>query len=97
MTKNAKCTVCGYTIAIPNDKSASDYICPNDGSILAEATEAEYNTYISETTLPLFLNIGKTWAIPENHHLMYVLGPGQSLSGSDTITGGGSLILFSLG
>ena len=39
---------------------------------------------------------GKTWTIPANYHVQYVLGPGQSVSGSDTIQGDGSLILFEL-
>jgi len=46
---------------------------------------------------PLVLNTGRTWTIPADHHVTLVLGPGQCLSGSDEITGEGSLILFSLG
>ena len=30
MAKYAMCTVCGYTIAIPNDAVAGDYMCPID-------------------------------------------------------------------
>ena len=47
---------------------------------------------------PLVLNTGRTWTIPANHCVTVVLGPKEhSLSGSDTIQGDGSLILFSLG
>ena len=114
MTKYAKCTVCGYVIAIPDDKSPDDYICPNDGNTLVEATEDEYNaahagggvTKLSQLTIdetgritiaqPLVLDTGRTWTIPANHHVTLVLGPGQSLSGSDTITGEGSFILLEM-
>jgi len=47
MTKYAKCAVCGYVIAIPDDKSASDYVCPNDGNTLTNATKAEYDAYMT--------------------------------------------------
>jgi len=47
MTKYAKCSVCGYVIAIPDDKSASDYVCPDDGNTLIEATEDEFTAYLS--------------------------------------------------
>ena len=47
MTKYAKCTVCGYVIAIPDDKSASDYVCPDDGNTLTDATKAEYYAYMA--------------------------------------------------
>jgi len=43
MTKYAKCAVCGYVIAIPDDKNSSDYVCPNDGNTLTDATESEYD------------------------------------------------------
>jgi len=46
MTKYAKCSVCGYAIAIPDDKNSSDYVCPNDGNTLIDATEAEYDANI---------------------------------------------------
>jgi len=45
---------------------------------------------------PLVLNTGKTWTIPADHHVVFVLGPGQYITGSDTIQGEGSLILFEL-
>jgi len=48
MTKYAKCSVCGYVIAIPDDKSASDYVCPNDGYTLTNATKAEYDAYVGK-------------------------------------------------
>jgi len=48
MTKYAKCSVCGYVIAIPDDKSASDYICPSDGNTLTNATKAEYDAYVGK-------------------------------------------------
>ena len=95
MTKYAKCSVCGYVIAIPDDKSPDDYICPNDGNTLTNATENEYNASITKPQ-PLVLDTGRTWTIPANHHVTFVLGPGESLSGSDTITGEGSLILFEM-
>jgi len=47
MTKYAKCTECGYVIAIPDDKSSSDYVCPNDGNTLTDATESEYDAYMT--------------------------------------------------
>ena len=43
MTKYAKCSECGYVIAIPDDKNSSDYVCPNDGNTLTDATESEYD------------------------------------------------------
>jgi len=43
MTKYAKCAVCGYAIAIPDDKNSSDYVCPNDGNTLTDATKSEYD------------------------------------------------------
>ena len=43
MTKYAKCAVCGYVIAIPDDKNPSDYVCPNDGNTLTTATKSEYD------------------------------------------------------
>jgi len=43
MTKYAKCSECRYVIAIPNDKNSSDYVCPNDGNTLTDATESEYD------------------------------------------------------
>ena len=43
MTKYAKCSECGYVIAIPDDKNPSDYVCPNDGNTLTDATESEYD------------------------------------------------------
>jgi len=46
MTKYAKCGVCGYVIAIPDDKNSSDYVCPNDGNTLTDATESEYDKNI---------------------------------------------------
>ena len=52
MTKYAKCSVCGYIIAIPDDKTAGDYVCPNNGNTLIDATESEYE----ET----FLKLGDT-------------------------------------
>jgi len=52
MTKYAKCSACGYVIAIPDDKNPSDYVCPNDGNTLIDATESEYE----ET----FLKLGDT-------------------------------------
>ena len=42
MTKYAKCSVCGYTIAITDDSDAGDYMCPIDGTVLVDATEAEH-------------------------------------------------------
>lgn len=45
---------------------------------------------------PLVLNTGRTWTIPADHHVLFVLGPGQYITGSDTIQGEGSLILFEL-
>jgi len=51
-------------------------------------------TFVSTS---LVLDSGKTWEIPANHHVVYVLGPGQYIKGSDTIQGDGTLILFSLG
>ena len=65
------------------------------GVALSELTIDETGRII--IAQPLTLNTGKTWTIPANHHVQFVLGPGQSLSGSDTITGEGSLIVFSLG
>jgi len=47
MTKYAKCAVCGYVIAIPDDKNSSDYMCPNDGNTLTDATKAEYYAYMT--------------------------------------------------
>jgi len=46
MTKYAKCCECGYAIAIPDDKNSSDYVCPNDGNTLIDATESEYDANI---------------------------------------------------
>ena len=46
MTKYAKCSECGYVIAIPDDKNASDYVCPNDGNTLTNATEAEFTAHL---------------------------------------------------
>jgi len=46
--------------------------------------------------MPLSLTTGKAWTIPANHHVQYMLGPDGYVSGSDTITGGGSLILLEL-
>ena len=43
MTKYAKCSECGYVIAIPDDKNPNDYVCPNDGNTLTDATESEYD------------------------------------------------------
>ena len=42
MTKYAKCSVCGYIIAIIDDMDAEDYMCPVDGTTLVVATMAEY-------------------------------------------------------
>ena len=42
MTKYAKCSVCGYTVAIPDDKAAGDYVCPVDKIALIAATEADH-------------------------------------------------------
>ena len=47
MTKYAKCSECGYVIAIPDDKNSSDYVCPNDGNTLINATKAEYDAYMT--------------------------------------------------
>ena len=47
MTKYAKCTVCGYVIAIPDDKNSDDYVCPNDGNTLTNATKTEYDAYMT--------------------------------------------------
>jgi len=47
MTKYAKCCVCGYVIAIQDDKNPSDYVCPNDGNTLTNATKAEYDAYMT--------------------------------------------------
>jgi len=47
MTKYAKCCVCGYVIAIPDDKNPSDYVCPNDGNTLTNATKTEYDAYMT--------------------------------------------------
>ena len=46
MTKYAKCSECGYVIAIPDDKNSSDYVCPSDGNTLTDATESEYDANI---------------------------------------------------
>ena len=47
MTKYAKCGVCGYTVAIPDEKVAGDYVCPVDKIPLIAATEADhYNNKI---------------------------------------------------
>ena len=46
MTKYAKCSVCGYAIAIPDDKNSNDYVCPNDGNSLTDATKSEYDANI---------------------------------------------------
>lgn len=46
MTKYAKCSECGYVIAIPDDKNSDDYVCPNDGNTLTDATESEYDKNI---------------------------------------------------
>jgi len=35
--------VCGYVIAIPDDKNSDDYVCPNDGNTLTDATKSEYD------------------------------------------------------
>jgi len=37
-------------IAIPDDKSASDYVCPNDGNILVSITEAEFTAHLGGYT-----------------------------------------------
>ena len=42
MTKYAKCNICGYIIAIPDDIDAGDYKCPVDGTPLEDATRTEY-------------------------------------------------------
>ena len=42
MTKYAKCSVCGYVVAIYDDTDASDYVCPVDGTTLVVATRTEY-------------------------------------------------------
>ena len=42
MTKYAKCSVCGYIVAIYDDTDASDYVCPVDGTTLVVATRTEY-------------------------------------------------------
>ena len=47
MTKYAKCSECGYVIAIPDDKNSSDYVCPNDGNTLTDATKVEYDAYMT--------------------------------------------------
>jgi len=47
MTKYAKCSECGYAIAIPDDKNSSDYVCPNDGNTLTNATKTEYDAYMT--------------------------------------------------
>ena len=47
MTKYAKCAVCGYVIAIPDDKNSDDYVCPNDGNTLTDATKSEYDAYMT--------------------------------------------------
>ena len=47
MTKYAKCSECGYVIAIPDDKNPSDYVCPNDGNTLTNATKVEYDAYMT--------------------------------------------------
>ena len=61
-----------------------------------EAGGADEISNLTIVSVSLVLDTGKTWNIPANHHVVYVLGPGQSLSGSDTIQGEGSLILFEL-
>ena len=50
MTKYAKCSVCGYVIAIPDDKNSSDYVCPNDGNTLTNATEDEFTIHLGGYT-----------------------------------------------
>ena len=42
MTKYAKCSVCGYTIKISDDKDAGDFICPTDGIALVAAAAPDY-------------------------------------------------------
>ena len=42
MAKYAMCTVCGYTIAIPNDAVAGDYMCPIDMIPLVATTVGGY-------------------------------------------------------
>ena len=41
MTKYAKCSVCGYTVAIPDDVCPGDFICPKDKIALIASVEAD--------------------------------------------------------
>ena len=58
MTKYAKCSVCGYVIAIPDDKNASDYVCPNDGNTLTDATKVEYDAYMTRAQYNIVTKTG---------------------------------------
>jgi len=58
MTKYAKCSECGYVIAIPDDKDPSDYVCPNDGNTLINATKAEYDAYMTRARYNIVTKTG---------------------------------------
>ena len=58
MTKYAKCSECGYVIAIPDDKNSSDYVCPNDGNTLIDATKAEYDAYMTRAQYNIVTKTG---------------------------------------
>ena len=60
------------------------------------AIKTRVTTDIITLSMPLSLTTGTTWVIPANHHVQYALGPGEYVSGSDTIQGDGSFILFEL-
>jgi len=95
MTKYAKCAVCGYVIAIPDDKSASDYVCPNDGYILTDATEDEFNA-IHAPTVPLSIPSGVTKTIPSGHHVQIITAHDNKFTVNGTLRVEGSFTFVGL-